>query len=377
MDLIHRGPGYSIRRAKPDDSQALCDVVRKVHLRGALDITQERDPDFFALPRMHLADDTVWVVENDDHQIGACGTIVVRDAWIDGRIARVGYLSDLRAIPGHRAARALAAGYGQVMGHVAETLGAERFYTVIFDSNELAKQALVQRKKKVRKNQPIYQVMTPFAMTSVQFTRRKPKPSRTIRRATSADLDALVTFLAAQSKRRTMGYVFDQAMLEARFEHWPDFSIESFLLALDDGGRIVGTLAPWNTHPFKRTRVLGYHGHMWWVKTVFDLGAAVLRYPPLPKAGDCFDFVFLSHLEIVDDDPAVLRDLLLAAYAELDGTGLHFMSAMIPRGSPLQAAFSGFTVNRTDMTIYAVSMPGAEKRDSWETMHPGFEMALS
>jgi hypothetical protein len=129
----------------------------------------------------------------------------------------------------------------------------------------------------------------------------------------------------------------------------------------------------------KRTRVLGYNGRMLWVKRGFNTFAPVLRYPPLPPAGECFRFAFLTHLEVRDDDAGVLNDLLRAAYAHLRPSGLHFMSALVPRGSALEAAFSGFMVQHTAMTLYAVPVPrGAHvDRAEWGTRQPGFEMALS
>lgn len=376
MDLIHEGPGYVVRRAGPADNAALCEVVRKVHMHGALDVTQERDPDFFALLRMHDAEHEVWVIENRAGSIGACGSVVVRPGWVNGAVRRVGYLSDLRVVPGHRAARGLSTGYRKVLEHVRDTMGADLFYTVIFDDNELARRTLVERKGARRSVQPDYAVMTPFNMTSVQFTRPKKGPSRPIRRATTNDLDALVAFLSSRAKTRVMGEVLDEARLVRRFELWPDFGIESFFLAHDAGGRIIGTIAPWNTHAFKRTRVLGYHQHMRWVKMAFDLGAAVFRYPPLPDPDDCFDFAFLSHVEV--DDPAVFRDLLLAAYGALRPERLHFLSAMIPVGDPLASAFGRLTVNRTAMTVYSVTLGGGSATPpDLRTLRPGFEMALS
>ena len=117
---------------------------------------------------------------------------------------------------------------------------------------------------------------------------------------------------------------------------------------------------------------------MRWVKRFFDVGAAVLRWPRLPEAGDCFAFVFLTHLEVEGDDPALLEDLLREAYRRLRPRGLHFMAALVPRGSPLEKAFRRFMVQNTAMTLYAVHAPGSSfgARDV-RTRHPGFEMALS
>lgn len=377
-DTIFMNRSVQVRTALPEDNEALCEVVRRVHLRSKLHVTQERDPDFFALPRMHDGDYAVYLAENPDGFVGGCGSVVVRPGWVDGEVRTVGYLSDLRAIVGFKGARALPQAYHQALLRAQSQHGAELFYTVIFDDNELAKRALLGFNKRKRKGQPIYREMTPFNMTSVQYALPTRKPRGLVRRAQASDIDALSHFLAEKSKRRVMGEVLSPERFERRLQLWPDFGIEHFFLALDREQNIIGTVAPWNTHSFKRTRVLGYYDEMKTVKRLFNLGAAVLRYPPLPEPGQCLDFAFLSHLEVQGDDPWVLKDLLRASYRALQDQRLHFLSAMIPRGSALEHAFSGFVVNRTPMTVYSVTLPETEyaERD-FSTAQPGFEMALS
>lgn len=367
-----------VRRGVAADGPALCALFKKVHLKSDLDVTQERDPDFFALPRLHTERFDVWLGENERGMLGGCGTLALRPGWFDGAVHTVGYLSDLRAVPGFKAPGGMPLVFRLALERARDRDGAELFYTVIFDSNAIAKRALVGRGDRRREGQPRYQVMTPFTMTSLQFTTKKGRPRRKIEAAAPADLPALVEFLAEANRRRVMGEVFDAAYLERRLRTWPGFGLEQFLLAKDPQGRIIGCCAPWDSQEVKRTRVLGYHGSMRWVRTAFDLGAKVLRYPPLPPPGECFRFAFLSHLEVQDDDPAVLHDLYLAAYERLRPTGLHFISAMIPVGSPLERAAKGFTVTRTPMTVYAVTLPGSRYEGyDFRTSRPGFEMALS
>jgi RimJ/RimL family protein N-acetyltransferase len=374
-DVLHEGGGVTVRVATRADSPALCDLLRRVHIRSNLDLTQERDPDFFRLLDMHLGEHEVLIAEGRDGRAGACGALSIRPGWVDGRIENVGYLGDLRIVPGSRAAAVMPKVFAKLLERARDRLGAQVFYTVIFDENEAAKRSLVERSEK-RKGLPIYRVMTPFEMTNVQFTTSKGRPGAPVERASRAGLDELIAFLAERARSRVMGDPCDAARMMRRLETWP-LAVDSFLIARRSG-RIAGCAAPFDTDPFKRTRVLGYYGRMRWIRTAFDLGAAVLRYPPLPAPGETFRFAFLSHLEVRDDDPAVLRDLLLEAYRQRAGDGLHFLSAMVPRGSPLARAFSGFTVNRTPMTIYSVTLadgPHAER--DFETMRPGFEMALS
>lgn len=368
---------YRVRRAEPADNEALCELLRAVHIRGALDVAQERDPDFFGLLRLHGGPEDVWLMEDQAGQIGGCGSVSVRPGLIQGAHETVGYLGDLRARPGFRGVRYLPRLYRMALEWARDKHKAELFYTVVFDDNLLAKRALLERKRH-RKEQPSYRIMTPFAMTSVQFTTKKGRPIRKVENATARDRPELLEFLARSHRQRLMGEVVDEAWLDRRLATWPGLQLDSFLLARDHQGRIVGSLAPFDPGAFKRTRVLGYHEHLRWVRFFFDLGARIARFSTLPPPGDVFRFTFLSHLEVDGDDPAVFRDLLLEAYRRLSPQRLHFMSAMIPRGSPLESAFRGFMVQRTNMTLYGVNLHGSPFSElELRTSRPGFEIALA
>jgi len=379
------GPSWALRVARPEDNNEVCELFRAIHLGGDLDVTQERDPDFFALGRMHTvhagtAETLVARHETTGRMLG-CGTAITRPAWLEGREITAGYLGDLRVVPDFRGGRHLALAYGEYFAQVRDRLGAQVFTTVIFDTNAQARAALTKASEK-RAGMPVYRLMAPFHMTSLQITTRRPKPSTRVSRARASDHDEIVNFLCRMGKRRVLGEVFDHGLLDARLEKWPGFSIEDFILVRDGRGALVGCCAPWDTSSFKRTRVLGYHGQMRSVKIGFDLGARVLGFTPLPAPGACFQFRFLTHLEVEDDDPGVLHDLLLAAYErhyDEREAGWHFVSAMIPRGSRLAEAFRGFLgVQRTPMSLYSVHIPGSELESmDLRTFSPGFEMALS
>ncbi len=378
----HQSDGWYLRLAKPDDNEALCKIFKSIHLKSSLELTQERDPDFFAMLRMHLGPYYAFAGLTNDHVVGGCASMPRRTAWDGDTKIESGYLCDLRIVPEHRSRNALGEAFDAIFELAEKEYGGELFTTVIFDTNERAKKALVGNKQgtisEKRRLQPRYREMTKFHMTSVHFTTPKPAPSQAVNEATSSDRDELFQFLIDGQKRRLLGECLDEELLTRRLATWPGFSLSDFLIARNRQGRIVGCLAPWDTGPFKRTRVLGYHGSMAWVKRGFDLMARLRKYPRLPDPGECFNFSFLTHLEVVDDDSAVLADLLRAAYHRLRPLGGHYMAAMIPCGSKLEPAFSDFMVTRTPMTLYAVHRRNSrfDGRD-FRTLHPGFEMALS
>lgn len=375
-----RGRGWSMRQAGPSDNARLCELLRQVHIKSDLDVTQERDPDFFGMHRMHQGHKETWVVEPDGGQVEGMWSLVTRDAAhpkTGGPPVRLVYHSDLRITEALRGGRVMADSYGPFMADFGQRQGIDLGYTVIFDSNKRARAALTVPEGK-RASHPHYRPMTPFAMTSVQFTRSKTRPLRKIERGSLAIKDELGSFLKRMQDRRLFGDLDPERTLEFRLATWTGFSLEDFFVARDAKGRIVGCLAPWDTYAHKRTRVLGYHGSMAAIRFGYNAAAKLGGFASLPPPGECFRFEFLTHLEIEDDDPAVLRDLLLEVYADRRRSGLHFLSACIPLGSRLETAFKGFALNRTKMTLYAIVHP----KSPWfetdlRTLHPGFEMSLS
>jgi hypothetical protein len=150
-------------------------------MKGALDIAQERDPDFFTLLEMHTAPYDVTAVVAGDGAIEGCGSVVVRDGWMDHDVHPIAYLCDLRFTPRLRGGTVFPQAFRRVLELSQARHGAELFYCAVIDSNEAAMAALLGRDGS-RSHQPFGQVMTPYHMVSVQFTARKPAPSMEVRR---------------------------------------------------------------------------------------------------------------------------------------------------------------------------------------------------
>lgn len=374
--FTYRGDDWQLRYAAPSDNDRLCELFRSIHLEAALDLTQERDPDFFSLLRMHGGAHETWVAEGPGGSVEGCGSLAVRPGWVSGEVRPVGYLCDLRGTPALRKGRVLPKAFRIALEWARARHGVESFYTVVIDSNALARKALTEDREH-RREQPIFRPMTPFNMTSVQFVGKGRRPVRSVDFVRPTERAELVDFFRRQQELRLYGEVVDDGWLDRRLAAWPGLSLDRFVVAKSSGGRIVGCAAPYDSAPFKRTRVLGYHGSMKWLRALHDGMVTVRGGVKLPKPGECFRFEFMSHLE-VGEDPSILSDLLAFVYRAHAASNLHFLSAMIPRGSALDGAFAGFMVTRTPMTVYGVALRGSEmSRFDFGTPRPGFEIALN
>lgn len=363
--------------AERSDNARLCELFKSVSMQADLHLCVERDPDFFALYDLQKARQRVitWRVGG---QVEGVAGLLGRDCMLFGARTPTGYMGDLRYSPAIRGGRVLGEYMAPAFRDALADFGCEVMYTAVITSNKAAVGALVRRSEKYP-DKPFYTLVRRFTILSVQFTgRRKPLRSDfSVRRARDEDIPAIVERLAADHAQRPFGYLFDEELLRFRLDAWPDFSIESFFLAFDKSGRLVGLTAPWDAFTIKRFRVLGYYNRMRWIKLGFNGLARLLRWQRLPQAGDVFRYLYLTHTSVRDEDPAVLASLLDAVYQAYYGQGYHFFSACLLEDDPMAHAFKGYRSNGLPAALFAVSEAGHRYNTiDFGRGRPGLEMAL-
>jgi hypothetical protein len=367
-------PEVTPRLATPADNRSCLELFSAVPMRGELVLSTQREPDFFALYAMQRVEPFTWVGDDGEGGLVGMATALIRDGWLDGAPARVGYLGDLR-IRFDRA-RTFGRFFGDFFDVLCERTGCSQYYTAILTSNRAAMNALTKRKAK-RVNQPYYQRLHAFDAVSVQLTRpRSPSSAVRVRSATTADLPRLVEVLAAEHRQRPFGYRYDLGELEHRLARWPGFTLEDTLLAEDADGGLLGLTTLWDPSPVKRYRVHAYEGSMKWVKRGFNLAASLARWPKLPEPGGEFRYAYLSNLWVKDQSPATFRALLEHAYARLQPKGFHFFTFELDENDSLAPALRGFRTQRLGFTLFGVT-PAKLSRTVWQPGRTGFEIALA
>ncbi len=367
----------TLRRATPADGPALCELFARVPMETELALSIRRDPDFSALLRLQSADWECWVAE-EEGRVEAMASLVFRDGYLGGEIRRVGYLGDLRLSPAVQGRHLLNRVYGPTLAESAAARGCVASLTAVIASNQRALRALTVQNRRQR-GMPRYTPLRDFRIRNVHLTlpRLPRRGAFRVRRAAHADIPALAAFLDADARRRPFGQPMPESGLRRRLAEWPGLSIESFYLAEDRGGALVGCLAVWDAAPVKRTVVAAYRGKMRRIKTTYDLAARLLRFPRLPDPGEEMRYLYATHQAVPSDDPAVLRALLHRVYADHRKTGYVLLSFFVPEGDPMEPAFRGFQFTDLPARLFVVTPPGIEPPpECLAPGRPGFEMAL-
>ena len=371
--------GVVVRSATPADDVARRTLFARVAMDTDLVLSVRRDPEFDALYRIQNAEWDSVVVEIDG-AIEGMGTILVRDGYIGGERRRVGYLGDLRLSPRAEGKLLLDRFYGPLLAAARERWGCELFLTAVIASNERALRALTRETGRSRRaGRPRYMPLGDFDIRSLHLLlpKHRDRSAHRVRRARNEDLPAIAALLDRDARTRPFGYPMDERELSRRLREWPGLGIESFLLAEDPGGALVGCIALWDAAPVKRTLVLDYRGAMRRVRLGYDVAARLLGMPRLPAPGDALRYLYVTHQAVPSGEPAILRALITEAYRAVRGSGYQVLSVCAPVGSPLAPAFRGFQATDLRARLFVVTLPDVElpsevASGAW----PGFEMAL-
>jgi len=367
-----------VRAAEPRDNAARCELFARVAMDSDLVLSVRRDPDFDALYRLQTSDWLSLVIELDG-AIEGTGTILVRDGYVGGVSRRVGYLGDLRFSPKLEGRLLLDRFFGPLLQEVRQRFGCELFLTAVIASNQRALRALTRETERSRRaGRPRYTLVRDFDIRSLHLLlpRRDERSAFRVRRATEHDVPALLALLDADARSRPCGFVFTARELERRLREWPGLSVGSFLLAEDEAGKLVGTLALWDAASVKRMVVQAYRRSMRRVRFAHGIVAGALGMPRLPAPGGELRYKYVTHQAIPSGDPRILRALLTRAYRELRGGGSHFLTICAPARSSLEPAFRGFQCTNLPAQLFAVTLPGVEVPGDLAATWPGFEMAL-
>lgn len=342
-----------------------------------LDLAVQRGPDFFALYAIQGPAWECWVAEAQG-RVRGLGAIVVRDGYLGGRPARVGYLGDLRVAPDFQGQGLVRRFYGGVLREAAARHRCEVFLTTVITSNRRAMRALTGPAARSA-GIPPYELVTGFDIRAVHLTVPIPwvRPRFAVERATEDSIGEIASFLDSDGRRRPFGYALSEPELRRRLNEWPGLDISSFYLARDAAGSLVGCVAVWDPSPVKRTIVRGYKGRMVRVRRSYNGAATLLRFPPLPSPGAQMRYAYATHVAVPSGDHRIMQALLHRVYADQRKSGRSFLAFCAFEGDPLRKAFGGFPHTDLRTNLYAVAAPGSTLRqECFAPGPPGFEMAL-
>ncbi|MCK9692158.1 hypothetical protein [Pseudomonas syringae] len=368
-----------IRRAGAADNSQLLDFQRRHTMRGSMPLRFDRSPDYFALHRCHADDQRTWIAEGPEGELRGSASLVVRDGYLHGGVEPVAYLGDLRLTPDRRLSRSWMAEVEARLADLSRETGAQHAYCCIIRNNALATQSLLGRRRANPLKLAHWRGYSNVSVYGQRGLSSVPRTSAKVRavRAAPRYLDALRAFLDSESSRQSFGCVFTEAEFERRLSQWPDFGIDSFLLAVDDRDNLLGCVAPWDAGKIKRIVVEQMPLTQQLLRLGYNALAPLAGRPGIAAPGQALRDIYLTHLQVRQRDPEVFCALMDIAWKQVRND-YSLMQLCLYDQDPLWKAMHRYHAFSLPMDLYTAPCGGhaAEFTEACAASIPGFEIYL-
>jgi Acetyltransferase (GNAT) family len=362
-----------VRDAELADNDALVQLAGACPMRGDLTMCVDRAPDFFSLVRLEGERWRVGVADADGSVVG-CVTASERLTYLNGSATRTTYVGDLKVHPAHRNGR-IADGLVEFAREACRGYGGDDVLTL---ATVLGGNRAMERRVDGPRGLP---ALTRFATLDVHaipllWPRAETVPGLRVDAARDEDLDEMGALWARIAPDRQLAPVLGPARLRAWIDAAPGLAIEDYLVARRADGRIAGFLALWDQYYLKQLRVLGYSARLAVVRGALNALAPLAGTPRLPAVGHVLPSLAALHCCVPGDEPAVLRALLLRAYAARRGSGYLFLTLALDQRDPLRVALRGLLAQPTVVGAYATTPAGRWAGPALDGRPLHFESAL-
>jgi hypothetical protein len=345
---------FQFELAGPADDADLRLVLASTPMAGRMAVSFQREPSWFGGA----------VVDGFSRQVVACrdqntgrifgfGCRSLRELYVNGEPATVGYLSGLRVLPEYRNRGLVARGYA--FFRQLHQDGRTPFYlTTIAEGNETALRILTSGRAGLPRYHPAGRCHT----VAIALPRRGPgfRPARSgpnrqagslpheIRPAGSTDLSAVLEFLNTVGRRRQFFPLYHREDFLAPDGLLRGLELNRLLLA-ERGGRLMGMVAAWDQHAYRQHVVHAYTGWLRSLRPLYNILAWLRGSAGLPAAGQPLRTLMAALPLVVNDDPAIFADLLTALRDHCGGgpwthllVGLHEHDPLLPVARRFQCA---------------------------------------
>jgi hypothetical protein len=308
---------FRFELATEADDADLRHVLAETPMQGRIAVAFRREPSWFAAA----------AIDGNQRQVVACrdvesGRIVgfgcrsIRTLYVDGQPQSVGYLSSLRLLKAFRNRGLIARGYAFFRRLHGDGL-APYYLTTIAQGNLTALNVLTSGRAGLPQYIPAGQYHT-LAVPVAKRNGLAMTEGVTIRRATSADVPAIVRFLRTHGPRRQFFPVVEEREFAAQSGPWLGLAIEDLWLAWR-GSELAGVFGTWDQHAYKQSVVTSYHGPLAWLRPALNVCWSLRGSPRLPAPGEPLRFRVAALPVVRDDRPEIFEALLSRAAVSLAG----------------------------------------------------------
>jgi len=316
--------------AKEDDAP-IRRLLRENPLGGEIRLSFEREPDYFRGTQIAGADDQT-ILGFARGQLIGMGRCSIRNRYLNGRVCRVGYLSDLRLDSRARGRFDLLRRGYQFFRELHRNDPADFYFTSVTADNSRSLRFL----ERGLPGMPLYEPLADFVTVLISVPRnarrmRLKAEGREMVAGSEDHVSTLVEFLNSRAGQHNLATVWDGEKIRSLNRH--GLSLADFQLLLD-GGKIVACAALWDQRRYRQIVIRGYSHRLSLARPLLNIAAGLLGSPPLPPVGSTLAHGFLCPLTVSPDDRQSVLALIESSLAMAAERRLEFLTLGFAANDP-------------------------------------------
>lgn len=283
---------------------------------GHVNFSIYRPNSFFDHYRLMSDDFSTVMLMDQENNIVAAATMTFSRAYVDRQEQLVAYISDLR-VSAQRLAIQQWANY--FVPHFYKKLEEKNCHYIFAAVEQYESQAYnaLLRPQKLKRSLPHYYLFR--KMYQVFYLGLLPwasSPSNSIRvtHAWSSDIEDICEYLTQKKAGSRLFYHLTPDGLRKKFDHWPQFFINNFLIARNVKGQVVGCMAPWNNRDVQQVIIKDYHAEGLLLYQTLKMTSPLRFTQALPDRDKPASLKYITHCAV--DNAEVFYSLLYQAYNE-------------------------------------------------------------
>jgi hypothetical protein len=336
--------------AGPKHDAAIRHLLRESAMDGAIVLTREREPNYFAGANIAGAEDETVVALESNNVIAMAGCSI-RRRYVNGVPRRVGYLAELRLA---RSAQGrfdvLRRGF-QFYASRHQSDPADIYFTSIAADNLRSIRFLEHGLP----GMPRYEFLTEFVTLLIACRVKGAVPERS---HGSADAFAIAQCLNAHGAR----YQFAAHLTGEEIGSLRRWGLSpGHFQTISDGRQMVACAALWDQRGFKQTVVREYSARLRRSRPFLNLLARVSRDVLLPPRDSVLPNAFLSPVAMPDREPSMLLEMIAHGLRAAQERGLEMVTLGFDVNDPrLGVVRRRFRCREYRTRLYRVHWPDLE-----------------
>ncbi len=338
----------SFALATPDDHAEIARILRENTMEGTITLSLERSPDPENAGRNQwpLLYKTI-AGRRPGGGLFGCGSLGVRDCYVNGAVTPVGYLGTLRLdIDARNHPRILPRAYEFLKEVHEQHSMAKMYFTSIMNDNARARKVLEAGLPGL----PAYCPLGGFASVLIDAAKGPVPFGQTTEDGREEMIFDICRLLNEEGSKTQFAPVWTPQMLLGHRD-WQGPSLEDFCFVID-AGKIVACGAIWDQRAFAQAVIRGMSGLSGLALKMFDWFGGAGAF----KTGTILPMGHISHLAVRDNDPVLTHRLVSGLARKAHTKKLRFLVMGLPGNDPRVKQLTDR--NRVlESTIYGVHWP--------------------